>query len=83
MLFALLFQVIFIGGCTQLGTTKPDEGEWHNLSILDFEVQETESRNETTIANTEELNEMPREFKEEAKGKSINSEVMNPQTNCC
>ena len=57
MLFALLFQVIFTGGCTQPGTTKPDEGEWHNLSILDFEVQETESRDETTIANIDELNE--------------------------
>ena len=41
MLFGLLFQVVFTGGRTQLRTTKPDEGERHNLSILDFEAQET------------------------------------------
>ncbi|GJU44401.1 cyclin-dependent kinase G-2 isoform X1, partial [Tanacetum coccineum] len=30
--------VVFIGGCTQPGTTKADEKEQHNLSILDFEA---------------------------------------------
>ncbi|GJU02460.1 RNA-binding protein 39-like protein isoform X2 [Tanacetum coccineum] len=29
---------VFIGGCTQPGTTKADDGEQHNLSILYFEA---------------------------------------------
>ncbi|PWA75874.1 reverse transcriptase domain-containing protein [Artemisia annua] len=33
---------------------------------------------ELIVANTEELNETPREFKEEVKGKSIDSEYMTP-----
>ncbi|GJT33539.1 hypothetical protein Tco_0923958 [Tanacetum coccineum] len=30
--------VVFIGGCTQPETIKADEGDQHNLSILDFEA---------------------------------------------
>ena len=33
----LYFQVIFIGGRTQPGTTKPDEGERHPYSIIECE----------------------------------------------
>nr|GEW42983.1 hypothetical protein [Tanacetum cinerariifolium] len=40
------------------------------------DIKETESgENESTVADTEELNETPREFKEEAEGKSIDSKA--------
>ncbi|GKV40175.1 hypothetical protein SLE2022_058450 [Rubroshorea leprosula] len=33
----IFFEVVFTGGCTQPGTTKPDEGEHHPYSTIDCE----------------------------------------------